>query len=115
MEKKLPKVYANKIDKDVKNNKRVYYSSIDEKKEDVRSATTVDINRPNLDGKTVPQKLYAIFHGPNYVYKADVTFRIKCIAINKEFNKYQKAKIKRKNILIKSKNKMGDKELRDFY
>ena len=29
MEKKLPKVYANKIDKDVKNNKRVYYSSFD--------------------------------------------------------------------------------------
>ena len=53
MEKKLPKVYANKIDKDVKNNKRVYYSSFDEKKEDVRSTATVDRNRPNLDGKTV--------------------------------------------------------------
>lgn len=88
MEKKLPKVYANKIDKDVKNNKRVYYSSFDEKKEDVRSATTVDINRPNLDGKTVPQKLYAIFHGPNYVYKADVTLRIKGRNINKKIIGY---------------------------
>ena len=87
MEKKLPKVYANKIDKDVKNNKRVYYSSFDEKKEDVRS-TTVNTNRPNLDGKTVPQKLYPIFHGPNYVYKADVTLKIKGRNVNKKIIGY---------------------------
>ena len=87
MEKKLPKVYANKIDKDVKNNKRVYYSSFDEKKEDVRS-TAVNTNRPNLDGKTVPQKLYAIFHGPNYVYKADVTLKIKGRNVNKKIIGY---------------------------
>lgn len=88
MEKKLPKVYANKIDKDVKNNKRVYYSSFDEKKEDVRSGSTADTNRPNLDGKTVPQKLYAIFHGPNYVYKADVTLTIKGRDVNKKIIGY---------------------------
>lgn len=70
MEKKLPGVFANKIDRKVDNNRNVYYSS---KQQEV-TEEIVEKNKilPKLEGKSVTQKLYAIFHGPNYVYKADV-------------------------------------------
>lgn len=60
MDKKLPKVYANK---DVRNNNNemVYYSTNDIKKD-----------RPSLIGKNVREKINSIFKSNNYIYKADV-------------------------------------------
>ena len=57
---KLPKVFANKNIRNANNNS-VYYSKLDEKNK-----------RPSLIGKSVRDKIDAIFNAKNYIYKADV-------------------------------------------
>lgn len=64
MKKDLPRVYANKINNKIKNNKTVYYS-YDEKKYNTDRA-------PSLIGQSINQKLNTIFNSPSYVYKAVV-------------------------------------------
>lgn len=84
MEKNLPKVYANKIDKNLKNNEKVYYSKDEtEKKEETRK---VDKRKtlPDLSNKNVNQKINAIFNSPNYVYKADVEIKLKSGKVSKK-------------------------------
>ena len=75
MDKKLPKVYANKIEKKVGNNDDVYYSH---RLEDDRND-----NVSNLDEKNVNQKLNEIFNSTNYIYKADVKLTLKDKTVNK--------------------------------
>ena len=74
MEKKLPKVFANKIEKQLDNNKSVFYSSIDEKNNTNtnRSVDSLNLNIPNVN-----QKINSIFASPKYVYKADVDITMK--------------------------------------
>lgn len=62
--KDLPKVFHNKIEKKIENNRSVFYSSnnYDEKPTDTRS---------------VPQKINDIFSSPSYVYKANVEITLK--------------------------------------
>lgn len=70
MEKKLPKVYANKIEGKAGNNNDVYCSFDDKDERTVPS--------PNkLKGKNVNQKLNEIFNSANYIYKADVKLTLK--------------------------------------
>lgn len=73
MEKKLPKVFANKIDKTLDNNRNVFYSSKDEEL-DLRSSETDDRNVRAFDsnGQNINQKINSIFSSTKYVYKADV-------------------------------------------
>ena len=74
MEKKLPKVYANRIDKNINNNKKVVYSSsseIVEKSQELKEEQTINL------GKSVNQKINDIFNSPRYVYKADVDITLK--------------------------------------
>lgn len=70
MDKKLPGVFANKIDKDFQNNKHVFYS----RNEGLEQVDTV--NRGiQVEADTivnVEQKINQIFQSPNYIYKADV-------------------------------------------
>ena len=67
MDKKIPKVFANKIEHDLKNNERVYYSFNNElPKEDRKSEV------PYVKGTTIMQKLKSIFSSPIFVYKAKV-------------------------------------------
>lgn len=61
----LPRMYHNKIEKDLNNNKKVF--STLEKDEERRS-----ININNKNNYTVEQKIYNIFNSPNYIYKIDV-------------------------------------------
>ena len=61
----LPRMYHNKIEKDLNNNKKVF-STLD-KEEEGRS-----ININNKNNYTVEQKIYNIFNSPNYIYKIDV-------------------------------------------
>ena len=77
MEKKLPKVFANKIDKELNNNEKVYY----EKPSDINK-----INNENKTGNTkikvseeitINQKINKIFGSSRYVYKADVKIKLK--------------------------------------
>ena len=54
--KKLPRMYHNKIDKDIKNNEKIYNSMND---------SNIEIN--------IEEKIRDIFNYPDYVYKIDVT------------------------------------------
>lgn len=65
MEKKLPKVFANKIPKELANNDRVYYSKGEEKK------VTKKNDKPK-DFLTITQKINKVFSSSKYIYKADV-------------------------------------------
>lgn len=70
MDKKLPKVFANKIDKNISNNERIYYSSNESK--------IIESPKENkLEGKNIYQKINDIFSSEKYVYKADVDIRLK--------------------------------------
>ena len=66
MDKKIPKVFANKIEKEIGNNEKVYYGN---DKEEVREFKKSDLN--------VNQKINQIFGSSRYVYKADVVIKLK--------------------------------------
>lgn len=67
MDKKLPKVYANNIDRSIENNKKVFYSAKElEQKEERNSKTN------GFQEKNVSQKINEIFNSPKYVYKIKV-------------------------------------------
>lgn len=78
MEKKLPKVFANKVEKKVGNNEDVYYSHKDNFSDDSRSD-----NVSILDNKNINQKINEIFNSVNYIYKADVKLTLKNGTVNK--------------------------------
>lgn len=73
MEKKLPKVFANPLGKEVSTNKKVDYSA---KPQEVVEDTSSLRKMPVL-GKSIRQKIKAIFDSPLYVYKADVEITTK--------------------------------------
>lgn len=76
MEKKLPKVYANKIEGKTGNNEDVYCSF------DTKTERTV-LTSNKLKGKNVNQKLNEIFTSANYIYKADVKLTLKDSTVTK--------------------------------
>ena len=69
--KDLPKMYHNKIDKDITNNKKVFSSIYD------KASSILEQTKDKIIGKkkeyTTEQKIYNIFNSPNYIYKMDVT------------------------------------------
>ena len=69
--KDLPKVFHNKIDKKIDNNRSVFYSN-----------NTYNEDR-TVDTRTVLQKINEIFSSPNYVYKANVEITLKDKKITK--------------------------------
>lgn len=83
MEKKLPKVYANKVNKDAGNNNKVFYSS----GRDMSNSSLVKDNdtssedrassKPKKVYKNINQKINDIFNSSNYIYKADVEITLK--------------------------------------
>lgn len=79
LEKKLPKVFANKINKNAGNNNNVFYSDYDNKNDFSRNKES-DVKFPE---KNLNQKLNDIFNSPNYIYKADVIIRLKDKTITK--------------------------------
>lgn len=76
MDKKLPSIYANKIDKELNNNERVYYSeskrNIDNERND-----SLSNNKDTTRGLNINQKINNIFNSNKYVYKADVVITTK--------------------------------------
>lgn len=64
----LPRMYHNKIDKDLNNNERVF-STLDSSINPTNISSNFINNRNNL---TVEQKIVNIFNSPNYIYKIDV-------------------------------------------
>lgn len=75
MEKKLPKVYANKIEKDINNNKKIDYSTREEQSIE-KPKSKIDQAIQNTK-KNINQKINDIFSSPRYVYKAEVEIRMK--------------------------------------
>ena len=65
---KRAELFVNKINKELKNNEKVYYSNITKKEE------MVDVSRSGID---LNQKINSIFKSNNYVYKASVKIRFK--------------------------------------
>lgn len=63
--KDLPKVFHNKINKKINNNRKVFYSN-----------NTYDESL-EINSKSVLQKINDIFVSPNYVYKANVEITLK--------------------------------------
>ncbi len=78
MEKKIPKVFANKVEKNAGNNKEVFYSS----KEVVKES---DDRGPKMikREKNINQKINDIFNSSRYVYKADVEITLKSGIVSK--------------------------------
>ena len=74
MEKKLPKVFANKIDKELNNNETVYYNKNEVRSEQKDNSSSIF---------TVNQKINQIFSSARYVYKADVIITTKNGKMNK--------------------------------
>jgi len=61
MNRQLPKVYANPINKELRNNKEVYYGSNNE----IRA----------IKDENIPKKINEIFASPHHVYKSKVRIR----------------------------------------
>ena len=83
MEKKLPKVFANKIDKSLDNNANVFYSRTSDAS--LRN-TDFDVDKADnfpVRGENINQKINSIFSSPKYVYKADVDISTKDGKISK--------------------------------
>lgn len=70
MDKKLPKVFANKIDKNITNNEKIYYSSRANNPEE-------SLERSEHTNKNIYQKINDIFSSEKYVYKANVDIKLK--------------------------------------
>ena len=71
MEKKLPKVFANKIEKDIRNNERVYYEKNNLEKIEVVSSNVLS------NEFSINQKINRIFGSSRYIYKALVKIKYK--------------------------------------
>ena len=70
--KELPKMYRNKIDKEITNNEKMFstmYNSVNESFVDKDDRGIVVNNKNNY---TVEQKIANIFNSPTYIYKIDV-------------------------------------------
>ena len=88
MDKKLPKVFQNKIDKDVSNNDKYYYSANKTNDNNVKES----VNKKVIKPKNINKKINEIFASPTYVYKANVeittknsTITTKIIGRNKSY------------------------------
>lgn len=85
MDKKLPSIFANKIDKKLENNSRVCVTKNGEKEEVPKKEIKMDV-------KDINKKISGIFASPKYVYKVSVTITLKDKIITKKIigknNKY---------------------------
>lgn len=73
MDKKLPGVFVNKIDKKLNNNKSVYYGGREEEREEIIKPA----GKKEGLSLNVRQKISRIFQSVNYVYKMDVEITTK--------------------------------------
>lgn len=80
MEKKLPKVFANSINKDLRNNETVYYEKKQTIKEEIEKPKKTILN----DSFNLNQKINKIFGSSRYVYKADVDITLKDGKVSKK-------------------------------
>jgi len=68
MDKKLPSVFANRIEKDFTNNEKVYFS----KSSNIKNGEEKNADSAFLRNDSINQKIRKIFNSRNYIYKAKV-------------------------------------------
>lgn len=73
MNKKLPKLYVNKIDKVINNNDLVFYSAKELKTKEEKTTSSTLKN----DTQSIDEKIKALFNSPNFVYKKNATITLK--------------------------------------
>lgn len=86
--KELPKMYHNKINKEINNNDKMYTTMYKNKE-------VIKENKLKND-KSIEQKIYDIFNSPNYIYKIDVVI----VTDNNKLNKRIVGKTKTSIITI---------------
>lgn len=71
MKNKLPKVFANNIEKEINNNEKIYssYSEQNKKKK--------EITENQFTKKNINQKINEIMNSKNYIYKTPVKIKTK--------------------------------------
>lgn len=79
MNNNLPKVFQNRIEKKITNNKKAYYSN---NKENIIKNDTIKDNKNIEFSKNINKKINDIFKSTNYVYKANVEIKTKTNTIN---------------------------------
>lgn len=79
MNKKLPSIFANKIDKKLENNSRVSVT-----KNENREEVPIQKKEIKTDFKNINQKISEIFASPKYVYKVSVTITLKDRIVTKK-------------------------------
>ena len=81
MNKKLPEVFHNSIDKKLSNNEDVFYSAKDN--DDMITNKDNKVNKNISINKSIRQKINEIFASSSYVYKANVVIKTNDKTINK--------------------------------
>jgi len=109
--KDLPKMYHNKIDKEIRNNEKMFstmYNRGKENKIEKNKEKELSINEKN--NYTVEQKIYNIFNSPNYIYKIDVII----VTDNNTLNKRIVGKTKT-NLITMDNEYIPINTIRDIY
>lgn len=78
MEKRLPKLFANKPNKEFNNNDKVFCSADTRQhnsNKDNKSNKNFELNKIIKDEKNIYQKISEIFNSEKYVYKAEVEIK----------------------------------------
>lgn len=75
MDKKLPSIFANRIEKKLENNSRVSVTKNEER---------VVEEKEIKNDKNIKQKISEIFSSPKYVYKVSVTITLKDKIVTKK-------------------------------
>lgn len=80
--KELPKMYRNKIDKEISNNEKMFSTMYNNINENIIEKEGRSILR-DKNNYTVEQKIANIFNSPNYIYKIDVVIVTDNSTLNK--------------------------------
>lgn len=75
MPKQLPKVFVNKIDKQIKNNRDLFYSKTNNEREQKLGSNVVE--EIVHTEEYIKNKIIKLFDSPNFVYKLDVVITTK--------------------------------------
>ena len=81
--KELPKMYHNKIDKEIINNDIIFSTMYNKSIKKDEKNLDRKVGFDNRNNYTVEQKIVNIFNSPNYIYKIDVVIRTDSGTFNK--------------------------------
>lgn len=84
MNKKLPGVFVNKIDKQINNNKMVYYGP---------NETVKEVSKESSEPINIRRKIRKLFQSTNYIYKLDVDITLQDKTVTKRIIGYNEKDI----------------------